>query len=212
MRCRRRDRHSTLQRFGTDVPGMLVVALATLERAKLGRDGMAAEATAGFVAIAARLLREGERRHRRARADRDALRAAGDGAPSRCRSNQCRAHHLLRRAAVCDFTASRPRIERIFLVGAAPARCRARNAKVGRRLWGTEPNMRPISPSSPTRWCIRNCRTMPGRTDPSTRAASERAWELRTGKMGHPNCNNNIRRCCARRLFRRFVHDAFTSS
>jgi len=82
--------------------------------------------------------------------------------------------------------------------------------RVGDRLWGTEPRMRPMFTF------IRDTVEHASRPFNATShdliysRCSARAWELRTGKTGQPNCNTNLTRALTEIGFpATHVHDAF---
>lgn len=82
--------------------------------------------------------------------------------------------------------------------------------KVGRQLWSTEPRMRPmmtlITDTVPRRQLPYNAATH----DLIYARCSNRAVELKTGKKGQPNCNDNLKKALEEIGFpSTYVHDAF---
>jgi uncharacterized protein YcgI (DUF1989 family) len=124
-------------------------------------------------------------------------------------------HHVVRITCsdgpqVCDFNAFARNDPSEYFWSARTRTLHGSHSKVGRRLWGTEPNMRPmftfitdtvVHPQLP-----HNARTH----DLVYSRCSERAWELRTGKRHLPNCNSNMKTALRMLGFADdYVHDAF---
>ena len=124
-------------------------------------------------------------------------------------------HHVVRIICsdgpqVCDFNGFSVKDASEHFWSARTRTLQGSHSKVGRRLWGTEPNMRPmftfITDTVEHKQLPHNARTH----DLVYSRCSERAWELRTGKMGHSNCNDNMKTALRKKGFSdAFVHDAF---
>lgn len=124
-------------------------------------------------------------------------------------------HHVVRITCVdgpqvCDFNGFALDDPSEFFWSARTRTLQGSHMKVGRRLWGTEPKMRPmftfITDTVKKAKLPNNATTH----DLIYSRCSERAWELRTGKMGMPNCNSNMKNALKRVGYRdEYVHDAF---
>lgn len=125
------------------------------------------------------------------------------------------AHHVVRITCsdgpqVCDFNAFAKNDPSEHFWSARTRTLHGSHIKIGRRLWSTEPNMRPmftfIADTVATPQLPHNAMTH----DLIYSRCSERAWELRTGKRNMPNCNDNMKAALRAIGFPDgFVHDAF---
>jgi uncharacterized protein len=124
-------------------------------------------------------------------------------------------HHVVRIICsdgpqVCDFNAFARDDASEHFWSARTRTLHGTHARIGCRLWGTEPKMRPmltlIGDTVTHHALEHNARThdfLYSRCSPRTR-------EVRTGVRGLPNCNDNLRTALRNRGFPdSFVHDAF---
>ena len=124
-------------------------------------------------------------------------------------------HHVARITCsdgpqVCDFNAFARNDASEHFWSARTRTLHGSHSKVGRRLWSTEPNMRPmftfITDTVEKAKLPHNAMTH----DLIYSRCSERAWELRTGKRNMPNCNSNMKTALRKIGFSDdYVHDAF---
>ena len=124
-------------------------------------------------------------------------------------------HHVVRITCcdapqVCDFNAFATDDPSEYFWSGRTRTLYGSHLKVGHRLWGTEPKMRPMltfitdtvekskNPHNATSHDLLYSR------------CSERRVELRTGKRHQPNCNDNLKRALTEIQFSdEYVHDAF---
>jgi uncharacterized protein len=111
---------------------------------------------------------------------------------------------------VCDFNAFALNDASEHFWSARTRTLHGSHMKVGRRLWSTEPNMRPMFTFITD--TVKKSKLPHNATshDLIYSRCSERAWELRTGKRGMPNCNTNMKDALKRIGYSdEYVHDAF---
>lgn len=111
---------------------------------------------------------------------------------------------------VCDFNAFSATDSSEHFWSGRTRTLQGSHMKIGRQLWSTEPSMRPmmtmIADTVKKRQLPNNATTH----DLIYSRCSERAWQLRTGRKGMPNCNTNIKNALRDIGFSdEYVHDAF---
>jgi len=124
-------------------------------------------------------------------------------------------HHVVRITCcdgpqVCDFNAFARDDPAEYFWSGRTRTLYGSHLKVGQRLWGTEPKMRPMLTFIAD--TVKKQRHPHNATshDLLYSRCSERRVELRTGKLGQPNCNDNLKRALREIFFPdSYVHDAF---
>src|SRR5262245_61938448 len=111
---------------------------------------------------------------------------------------------------VCDFNAFAADDASEYFWSGRTRTLYGSHLKVGQRLWGTEPKMRPmLTFITDTVEKLRHPHNATSH-DLLYSRCSERRVELRTGKRHQPNCNDNLTRALREISFPdEFVHDAF---
>jgi uncharacterized protein YcgI (DUF1989 family) len=111
---------------------------------------------------------------------------------------------------VCDFNAFAADDPSEYFWSGRTRTLYGSHLKVGERLWGTEPNMRPM-----LTFITDTVKKLPHPHNPTSHdllysRCSERRVELRTGKRHQPNCNDILKRALQEiRFSDEYVHDAF---
>jgi uncharacterized protein YcgI (DUF1989 family) len=111
---------------------------------------------------------------------------------------------------VCDFNAFAADDAAEYFWSGRTRTLYGSHLKVGQRLWGTEPKMRPM-----LTFITDTVKKLPHPHNATSHdllysRCSERRVELRTGRRHQPNCNDNLRQALKEIAFPdEFVHDAF---
>jgi len=124
-------------------------------------------------------------------------------------------HHVVRITCcdgpqVCDFNAFAQDDPAEYFWSGRTRTLYGSHLKVGQRLWGTEPKMRPMLTFIAD--TVKKAKLPHNATshDLLYSRCSERRVELRTGKRHQPNCNDNLKRALRDIAFSdEHVHDAF---